>query len=356
MTFGTLTTLDDLQGNTGTIAAFGEEALAQRVAQSLAIHNAAMQEAFADFAVVTADAQRPYGVGDDMEMQELDQMGSPDVQKTTAGGNLGLPLRFYGIAVQWNRHFIFNTQVGELLRRLDSAADADIRNLIRQIRRALLTPTNNLAYKDILDSQLTLQLRALLNADGTGIPMGPNGEAFDGTTHSHYLATATLTEDGLTAVLNTVLEHGVTGNMAIYINRAQEAAIRAMTASFNPYVDARINIPLTERTAIGSLDVNNPTDRAIGVFSGAEVSVKPWVPVNYQIVLSRGAGTTKALGIRTPDGTLAGRGGFGTLYEADGFPLRARALGREFGVGVIGRERAAVGFSAGGTYVAPVIA
>lgn len=354
--FGTLTTLDDLRDNANTIAQFGEELLVDRVNTALQYHNQAMQQAIADFAVVTSKPMLPYGVGDDMEMQDLDEMGSPDVQKNEAGGNLGLPLRFQGIAVQWNRHFVINNTVGMALARLDNAAAADVRNVTRQIRRALMTPTNNLAYKDRLQTNLTLELRALLNGDGMAIPVGPNGETFD-RTHTHYLGAASFTEAHLIALLETVLEHGVTGGMAIYINRAQEAALRAF-AGFTPYVDARINVPLTEQTARGDLDMNNPTDRSIGIFNGAEVSVKPWVPVNYQVVFDRGAGTDKAVGIRTRSGALAGdayAGGFGLLYEDEVHPLRARALGREFGTGVINRHKAAAGFSGGATFVAPTI-
>lgn len=351
--FGTLSTLDDLQDNPQTVAQFGEETLASRVAQALAIHNAAMQEMISDFAIVTARYQFPYGISDDMAMQELDQFGSPDVQKTTAGGALGLPLRFYGIAVQWNRHYILNTAVGDLLRRFDSAAAADLRNVILQIRRALFKPTNTLGYPDVLMTRLPLDIRALLNADGMAIPPGPNAEVFNAGTHTHYLANATFTEAYLSSLVDTVVEHGVSGGIAIYIARAQEAAVRAMTASFTPYVDTRINPAVTDRTAVGMFDVNNPTDRAIGIFNGAEVSVKPWIPANYQSIFDRGAGTDKALAIRTRSGSFAGEGGFGTLYEADGFPLRARALGREFGVGVVGRHKAAVGFSGGASYAMP---
>lgn len=353
--FGTLTTLDQFQGNVQTIAQFGEDQLRDHVARALAIHNQAMQEAIADFAIVTDRSQMPYGLGDEMEMQELDQMGSPDVQKTVPAGALGLPLRFFGIAVQWNRHFVLNTSVGELLARLDAAASADVRNLVRQIRRALFRPTNTIGYLDLLQTRITYDLRALLNADGQGIPIGPNGESFTAATHTHYLAQAALSEVGLVAALDTVLEHGVSGGMAIYINRAQELAIRAF-AGFSPYVDARVNPAANDRTAVGALDTNNPTDRAIGVFNGAEVSTKPWVFPNYQVVFDRGGGTDKALAVRTRSGVLGGdayAGGFGTLYEDDEHPLRARALGREFGVGVVGRHKAAINFSGGGTYVAP---
>ncbi len=355
--YGTLTTLDDLRDNTQSVATFGEDLLAERFATALRVHNDAMQEAIADFAIVTDQAQLPYGGGaDDMEMQELDQMGSPDVQKETAAGNVGLPLRWYGIAIQWNRHFVVNTSVATAVDRLDGAAAADVRNVTRQIRRALMNPVNNLAYVDKLQTRLTLPIRALLNGDGRAIPVGPNGEAFAGS-HTHYRGAASFTEAHLVALLETVLEHGVTGGMAIYINRAQEAALRGF-AGFTPYVDARINVPLTDQTARGEFDVNNPADRAIGIFEGAEVSVKPWVPANYQVVFDRGVGTDKAVGIRTRSGAMAGdayQGGFGLLYEDENFPLRARAMGREFGVGAIRGHKAAVGFSGNATYTAPAL-
>ncbi|MDQ3540125.1 MAG: hypothetical protein M3440_05505, partial [Chloroflexota bacterium] len=341
-----------------TVALFGEDQLREHIDRALAIHNRALAEAIADFARVTDERQLPYGLGDDMEMQELDQMGSPDVQKTAPAGVLGLPLRFFGIAVQWNRHFMLNTTVGELLARLDAAASADVRNVTRQLRRALMLPTNTPGYFDILQSKLTYDIRALLNADGQPVPIGPNAETFNGATHTHYRAEAALSDAGLTGTLDTVLEHGVSGGMAIYINRAQEAAVRGFTASFTPYVDARINPSSTDRTANGGLDVTNPNDRALGIYNGAEVSTKPWVPANYQIIFDRGAGADKALGVRTRSGALGGdayAGGFGILYEDDNHPLRAQALGREFGVGVVGRHKAAINFSAGATYVAPAI-
>lgn len=355
--YGTLTTLDDLRDSTQSIQDFGEDNLAERLNTALRFQNQAMQEAVADFATVTNERQLAYGGGgDDFEMQEMDQNGTPDAQKTTAAGNIGLPLRFYGVAVQWNRHFVINTSVASVLKQMDAGAAADARNVTKQIRNALFTPTNNLSYVDMLQApNLTLELRALLNADGIEIPNGPNGEEFDGDTVTHYFAESTLSENGLTTALDAVMAHGVVGSMAIYINRADEAAVRGFDA-FTPYVDARINVPLTEQTAQGALDTNNPTDRAIGIFAGAEVHVKPWVPSDYQLIFDRGGGNEKVLGIRTRGGTMGGdayNGGFGLLFENENFPIRARAMGREFGAGVINRHMAAVNYSGGGTYTAP---
>lgn len=356
MPFGTLATLDDLADIDASVLEFGEETLANRVAQALQIHNAAMDEAVRDFAIVTSSYQLPYGVADDMEMQELDQFGSPDVQKSAAGGAVGLPLRFYGIAVQWNRHFLLNTPVATLARQFDNAAAADRRNVVRRIRQRLLTATNTTDYRDLLQTRLTYDIQALLNADGMSIPNGPNGETFTAGSHSHYNAEATLSAAGLLTALEDVTEHGVSGDVVIYIARADEAAVRLLNG-FTPYVDARIRPASDTEVAIGNFDATNPTDRAIGIFEGAEVQVKPWVPADYQIVFSRGG--EKPLAIRTRSGTLAGDaygGGFGQLFEDEDHPLRARGLGREFGVGVNARHAAAINYSGGGTYVVPAIA
>ncbi|MBA2758932.1 MAG: hypothetical protein H0U38_04490 [Chloroflexia bacterium] len=357
MVFGTLSTLDDLANVQTSVLEYGEQTLAQRVAQALTIHNTALEDAIADFAIITNQYQLPYGVSDDMEMQELDQYGSPDVQKHLAGGAIGLPLRFYGIAVQWNRHFLLNASVATLARLFDSAASSDRRNVTLRIRQRLLNPTNTIGYRDLLQTKLTYDVHALLNGDGMGVPSSPTGETFDGGTHTHFNAEAALSAAGLTALIDDVVEHGVDGSILMYINRADEAAVRGF-AGFTAYVDARIQPASTQTVALGTFDVTNPADRAIGLYDGAEVHVKPWVPDNYQIAFDRTVGTDKPLAIRTRSGNMAGdayQGGFGQLFEDEDHPLRARGLGREFGVGANQRHKAAVNFSNGATYVSPTL-
>jgi hypothetical protein len=358
MPFKTLSTLDHLENVQDSVAAFNEQTLADRVAEALAVHNGALQEAVEDFAILTNQYQLPYGVADDFEIQVLDQFGSPDVSATSAAGTIGLPLRFHGGAVQWTRHFLLNTAVGRLLSIIDSAAAKDRQYVVRQIRQRLLTPTNTTGYNDALQTRNTYTVHALLNGDGMAIPNGPNGETFNGASHTHFNAEASLSEAGLQVLIDDVVEHGVDGTVVIYINRAQEAAIRAMTTSFTAYVDARITPGSGITTADGDLNPFSPTDRAIGLFNGAEVWVKPWVPANYQIAFDQGAGNDKPLAIRTRSGAMAGdayQGGFGQLYEDEVHPLRARALGREFGVGVNQRHKAAVNYSGGASYVAPAL-
>jgi hypothetical protein len=357
MPFGTLHTLDDLGQINQTVQNYGEEALTARVRQALDLYNRSMNEAISDFAMLTSAYQLPYGVGGSLTMAPLDQFGSPDAQKLTAGGAVGLPLTHWGRAVQWTRHFLLNAPVATIARHIDGMAAGDRQRIQREIMRRILTPTNTVGYQDMLQTTLTYTVHAPLNADGMGIPPGPNGEVFNAGTHTHFLFEAALSAAGLTNLINHIVEHGVTGGVQVYINRAQEAAVRAFPG-FDAYVDARIVPSVTVQRAAGALETSNPADRAIGLFNGAEISVKPFVPANYQIAFDRGTGDDKPIAIRTRSGTLAGdayNGGFGNLYEDDLHPLRATAFGREFGVGTAQRHKVAASFSNGGAYVVPVI-
>lgn len=356
--FGTLTTLDGYQ-NDGTSIANAEASITTAIQTALAVHNEVMDDLVSAFVDTTAEAQLPYAGDAEMELLSLDQAGSPDAQKGGDAISIGLPLRFYGVAVQWNNHFRLNNPVSRLVQLINAGAVADVRNLNREIRRALLRPINTPQYRDVLATDLTYELKALLNGDGSAPPLSLNGEAFDGD-HNHYTFSDGVTAESMTALIENVIEHGVEGGIVVYINRAQEAAVKALP-EFAPYVPANVNLPGDQMTAQGTLQLNDPTNRAIGMYEGAEVWVRNAIaPADYQIAVDTGAGAEKALKIRTRSGTLAGgayNGGFGTLFEDEQFPLRATGLGREFGVGVHNRHKAAVNFSGSGAteYVAPGI-
>lgn len=348
--FGTLSTLDDLSNVQTTVADFGEADLARRFEIALAIHNRAFEEAVRDFVMFTDREQLPYGGADEMVWQDLDQFGTADTQKAAGAGANGFPLRIGGLAVQWTRTYLATHGVAKLAKQLDAAAGADIRNLHRQIRRALFSPTNT-AYRDVNQTDLPLTLRALLNGDGAAIPIGPNAESFNGSTHTHYLGSATFTEAALASLVTTIIEHGVSGSMRIYINRVQEAALRLFPL-FTPYVDARIRPGSAETVAVGDLGFD-PSNRAIGLFEGAEVWVKPWIVPNYLEAHDTGAGDDKALALRTRSGSLSGFGAFSIIGEHEHLPLRAQHLGREFGVSAYQRHKAAVLRVDNATYAAP---
>jgi hypothetical protein len=356
MVYGTLSTLDGLAATQQSVAAYDEDRAWDEISVALEAHNRHMNEMVAALVEVTSDRQRRYGSAASKTMQELDQFGQPQAQKVTAGVTVGFPLRLYGDALQWTRKFMQTPgSAQQIAAEIRAIMDADRRNVIYQIKRALFTPTNY-TFSDVLVDNVSLAVKRLVNADSASIPLGPNGESFDGATHTHYLYTTgtSLAAADLTGLVNTVLEHHNTGRIRVYINQADESAVRGLTG-FSAYIDGRLILGggSTTTIAAGGLDMMNPYDRPIGVYGAAEVVVKPWVPSGYLLAIAEDIGMS-ALAMRVRDGF----GQLQLIYEDESHPLRARSYEREFGVGVWTRSSAAVlmiDTGNGDAYVAPTL-
>lgn len=352
MAFGTLTTWDTLATQAVqnlSIAQFGEDLAFQAIQEAFDAHNMLLNESLTDLVDVTTDRLRRYGGPDSMAMEELDEFGTPDAQKITAGSNVGFPLKFYGVGLQWSRLFFQNAKTSELVAQTIAAQDADVKAIHRELKKALLFPTNY-TFSDRRVDHLNLPIKALVNADGAPIPVAPDGTTFNANTHTHYLATAALASADMTALTETVIEHFLSGQVQVLINRAQETTVRALSG-FTAYLDARLIPATTAVAAMGNLDPAQLTNRAIGIYGSAEVWVKPWIPPGYMVCMHIGA-NDKALAMRKR--TLDG-GNLELLFDNEEYPLRARALGREFGFGVWNRVAAAVLYTGGASYVAPSI-
>lgn len=357
MAYGTLATLDTLAASQQTIAQYGEDRAFEEIQRALAIHNRLTDEMLAMLVERTTDRQRRYGSNDSMAMDELDEFGSPDAQKIAAGATVGFPLRLYGIALQWTRKFMQNATAAELAAQVTAAMDADTRVIYRQIRRALFTPTNNTGYLDRLVDNVNLAIRALANADSQAIPLGPNGETFDASTHTHYLFTAgtSLAAADLTSLVNTVREHYSQGEIEVWINTAQETAVRALTG-FTAITPVFVTPANTSAAIVQEFDRGNPNNRLIGYYGTNyhPVYVKPHVPAGYLAAVLVDPGI-KPLVLRE---RAAGSGAFVLAYEDEDHPLRARAWEREFGMGVWHRVAAAalmIDSGGAGAYTAPSI-
>lgn len=349
--FGTLSVLEDLADVNDPISG-NETEVARRFAEALDIHNRLFDDMAGDLATTVTVPQMAFTGADTAIVQELDEWGRADASKATTSGNLGFPLRLYGSTVQWTRTYLERATVSDLAAQLDAHAAADLVNFRGLLRSVFFTNTNTSGYFDRLDSKLTYTLRALLNADGQAIPISPNGTSFDGSTHTHYLASATYTAAALQAVIDTVVEHGVDGRIVAYIAKADEATVRGLSG-FAPYLDARLTITGASQIGNQTLDTVNPDNRAIGVFGGAEVWVKQWVPQNYAVALDIG-GSRKPLGIRVRSGNLtSGPGAFNKIDEHQHHPLTAQHFGREFGIAAFGREKAAVSRMDNAAYAIP---
>jgi hypothetical protein len=348
MIYGTLSTLDAIATSQATIAEIGEDRAFDAVTQALAAHNMLVDEALRDLVDVTEDNLRRYGGVDDTDMEEVDQFGRSDAAKAAVGVTVGFPLRLYQRTLQWNRAYMEVTTGREFAAQVDAMLAADARNMHRQIRRAIFNSANNLTYTDALVNNVTLPLRALVNADSADMPLGPNGESFNSATHTHYLGTGSFVAANLDSLIDTVIEHYGAGQPVVEINQAQEATVRGFTG-FAAYVDMRVVQPSTATYAQGNLDVVNFNNRAIGVYRGAEIWVKSArIPANYLFAWLRGA--PKPLALRRRN---AARGALRLVADNEAYPLRAQTREREFGVGVWNRTNGAVLYTANATYAVP---
>jgi hypothetical protein len=366
MNWGTLQVSDTLQSlalaQGLTIAQFGVAETYALVERDLNYHNQLVNtEMIPDLCWVTDQREEQYGIQDDMTVEEIDEFGRPDTQKLGFATTMGFPLSSYGRSVGWTWDYAQVQTPGQLVEQVTAIKGGDLKGIRLNIARRLFNPANNLTYKDRKIDNKTLKLRALINADGEQVMPGPEMQAFNAGTHTHYTATnnASLTNTAVTALVNNVLEHGRVGELCLYINLAQEAAIRGFNGAneFTPYVDVRIRQSQTAVYAIDdTLDLDTPEDRAIGIYGAAKVYVKPWIPSGYLLCVDKGAGNMKPLAYRTrPGGALSDLGLRGRI-KTDDFPLYAETLARDYGVGVWQRHMAAcLQIVASTTYSAPSI-
>jgi len=351
MGFGTNTSFDTLAyARNTTVAKFGEDRAFDAIEVAFEAHNEQMQEMMQDLAEMTTDQLRAYGGPDNMAMEELDEFGTPDAQKISAGQNIGFPCKYYGIGLQWTRQYFQGAMASELAAQATAAMDADIKMIKRDMARALFYPTNYSFIDRLAPKKLTLPVKSLVNADSMAIPPAPDGTTFNGASHTHYLGTSAFAAADLTAGVSTVNEHFLSGQITIMINIAQEATVRGFTG-FTARLPVSIIGSISSNQATANLDVYNVTNRCIGDFNGVEVWVKAWIPSGYVLFLHSGTGD-KVLVRRTLEGDT---GDLQLLFDLEEYPLRSKAMGRKFGFGVWNRLAAAVLDTGHSSYNQPVI-
>jgi len=346
--YGGTNTIADLTGsrlagpqNVSVVEA-GERALAEQFADATRIHNGWLRQIISRICVWTTEKTLLYGGNDYTEMVEVDELGTARPSKVTGGYMLGFPLRPYEAA--WQGSFKWFKKISAIGLRAQTQAmyDADYRNVIREILRALFRPT---AYQwtDVLTDGGVMgaykaNVRPLLNADSQDIPRGPNGELFDASTHTHYVATTTFTDAGMIAFINNVAEHYSDSVIEVWAAGNMETGIRALTG-FVP-LDYPVIVQSDNRDRIAErLDVGNLGDRLIGYYAGRRVYIRPYVPAGYLI----------AINVNSPTKTIVMR--YDPLYESgnlaleaedEDYPLRAATYSRTFGPGVWDRASAAI--------------
>lgn len=354
MPYGTYTISDLLAMTSGTIAQIGtEEEVWKIFRMSLDTHNRLMMDMVTTFCEFTTRNIIGTGGLAQGEFEELGELDTPRPQKIAAGDNLGIPLRFYGYGRQWSELFLENATPATLAGQYLDVLAADKRNIINQINRAIYLSSNYTSQDIRMPDQAILNVKRLANADGFPIPPGPNGETYDATTYTLYLARAggALAASDLDGLISAVASHYV-GTVQVAINQAQAAAVSALTG-FTPALDPRIFQANTVTYAREPLVITNRGDRLIGYFNGAEIFVKPWALANY--ILAWNTGAPKVLSYRTRTGADNPNSALRPLYRQRGYPLTMDGWGREFGVGCTGRVSAGVLYIGATTYADPAL-
>ncbi|HEY7195525.1 MAG TPA: hypothetical protein VH439_17410 [Gemmatimonadales bacterium] len=351
---GTLSIDTLLAARFTSAARYGLDNIAKILKADLQVHNTLMQEMLSDFCDVTGDRQRIYGSSDSTIMYAVDEFGRAPTQKPAVGTTVGFPLKLFQYAIGWTRKWLENHTPADMAIAQQAAQKAHRRKVRGEIQRAIFL-SGNYSWPDYLVDNITLGVKRLVNADGSPIPEGPNGEVYNAAMHTHYLALAggALTTVIADAVIKTVVEHGWGGQMRVYISSADESAWRGLTG-FQPYLDPRLTVGTYANFALGKrLDITRLDNRAIGIYGAAEVWVKPWMIPFYFFAFDATTDAKPAV-LRTRSGNM-NEDGLAIAAELDMYPLHAQYMETEFGVGIWNRTNGAVGYYNGATYVDPVI-
>ena len=330
-------------------AEFGLDTIQRVLAADLAAHNAIVQEMVSDLCEITTDRQRKYGTSVSGEMVEVDEYGRAQTQLAKPGATVGFPLRMFQFNVGWTEKWFQLHTPADMAIGVQNAQKAHMRALQRDIKRAMYA-SGNYTFNDFLVDKVDLAVKRFVNADSASIPDGPNGETFDGASHTHYNTNASLTATVMQTNIEDVIEHGHGNQVRVAIARADETAVRALSG-FVAYPDPRIIYRNTD-TPGQTLDISRLDNRAIGIFNGAEVWVKPWAIANYALAWDAGD-PNKPLAFRQRSNTALQ--GLRIAATLNTYPLVAQYMEAEWGIGVWTRTNGAILYFANGTWADPTI-
>lgn len=323
----------------------------QALDDELAAHNGLMQEAVGELADITTQRLRTYGAASGGSMLKVDEYGRGPTQVAVPGDTAGFPLDKYQYAIGWTDTWFRIKSPIDMAVMVQAAEVADKKAVLYEIKQAIFGAANYTVFDHLVDN-ISLAVKRFVNADSASIPTGPNGESFVVSTHTHYNGYASLTAPNMLDNINDVVEHGHGGQVRVYISTTDEAAVRALLG-FSPYLDPRLMIGAIAANQVASprLDITRLDNRAIGIFGPAEVWVKPWMIASYQFAFD--ASGPKPLAFRQREQETMQ--GLRVAGEIPVYPLLARFMEREFGVGVWNRTNGAVGYFANATYASPTI-
>lgn len=339
-----------LQAATNTSAvAFGVDNIAEIIAADNRAFSDIVDDMLAPLAGRTTDRLRLVGNSLGGSAMEVDEYGQGPTQADVPGYFVGLPLKRIQFPIGWTAQWLKHAMAADVAARNGISQGAHMRRLRYEIQLALFTPTNT-TFKDHLVDNATLGVKALINADSSSMANGPNGETFDGSTHTHYNSNATLTAAAVQALIDDVVEHRNGARVIIYINVSNATAFAALTG-FTALQLPQVTInTAANQIASPRLDPTRMDNRIIGYFNGAEVWTKPWVPANYAAAIDVDAPQKPLLRrVETDDR------GLHVAAKIESHPLYADFSEWFYGFGAWNRTAAAVLQFNNASYSAPTL-
>ena len=334
-----------------SVAEYGMDTIERVLRADLEAHNAIVADMVGSFCEMTTDRQCIYGTSIGGEMVEVDEFGLAPTQRAIPGATVGFPLRLFQFNVGWTAKWMQTKTPADMAIAVLAAEKAHLRKIQYEIKRSIFGSAN-FTFRDHLVDNVDLAIKRFINADSVDIAEGPNGETFDGTTHTHYNTSATLTAAAAKANIDDVIEHGFGAAVRGAISKTDETAFRALSG-FTAYQDPRLILPVASTAQAGQrLDISRLDNRAIGIFEGAEIWVKPWMIANYFFAWDN-ASPSKPLAFRQRAAT--GLQGLRVAALNEDYPLYAKDMEAELGLGVWTRTNGAILYSANVTWADPTI-
>jgi hypothetical protein len=282
-----------------------------------------------------------------MQFQRATEYGRPDRQRITqAEVERFIPIEDFSLGVGFTRKYLALATASQVALQVDEATRADQELIIRSILQQIFR-IENLGAGGIY--------KAFWNNDGQ-VPPRFADTTFLGT-HTHYLTSAALDLAAVTALKLKLTEHGYDTSRELWINVAQEAAVRAITG-FVPIQDRDLRL-IANTNPINATNIPfalvDPT-QFIGALLGFRVRVYSWVPAGYVFAYdAANTGLRKSLAWREyPVASLRGL----QLFNEDpgsSFPLVNSFFARNFGLCALDRSNGALLQVTGGGYTTPTI-
>lgn len=268
-----------------TVNTIGQSVVYDAVQQYLAAYNAQIQAAMSVFiGGTTEDHSIKYKLPGGGRLDRRGGRAQSAARKAYGGWDVGFPLEEFGGQVAWTATQAAYLTAQELENHIETVRIQDTNTRRFEVLKAIFNNTERTFTDDELPTP-TVKVQPLANNDSVVYPplIGSESEAQD----NHYLASGYAassisdTNNPLITVRDELEEHFGTptgfGNIAVFINKAQEAKISAL-ADFEDVSDT--NIRAGADTNVPQ-NLPNVPGRILGRSNGVWVVRWDWIPANY---------------------------------------------------------------------------